>query len=1784
MSGPTVPEPGGSCRHGSAPNDCCVLPRGLASFSMHGRSFMRTFQRFSLRILLISLWLGQPAAAAIVFYQNLGTAQKRETGRGTTLAITSSAAVSAGTQVLISFAMDSATGTVSAVDSGGNTYVVDADITNTGSVRSVILRSSLTSALSVGSTITITHPSVVARAATASAFNGLATTSPLDVTARSTGNGKTVNSGTTATTTEFNELLFGAFGVEAPTTDTFAAGTGFTALTGVGSTGSPPASNISAHAEYRIVSTTGAYAANGTLSAKDNWAAAIATYKMAPPTVQWSAATTSLSESGGAAVLTATLSATTRKTVTVNYATVDGTAKAGSDYLATSGTLTFAPGVVSGNVSVSLQDDLAVEGSESLTVNMSSPTHATLGSPSSAGLTILDNDPTLIGFSSAAYTAGEAAGTALITVSLDAPSGFTVSVNYATTAGTATAGSDFTSASGTLTFSPGQTSRTFSVPILNDQVREGDETVHLALSSPVNGNLGTTSSATLTITDNDPVPTVSFSHAVTYTAEDAASVTITAGLSNPTVLTVGVNYATSDGTAAAGSDYLSASGTLTFTPGQTSQTFTVPILEDNTDENDETVHLTLSNAVNANLGSGSTALINITDNNGVPTVSFAGDAFSVTENAGTASISVHLSNPAAYTVTVNYATSNGTAVSGQDYTAAGGTLTFAAGQTVQTISVPILNDTLDEGDETINLTLSGASTSLGAPGTALLTVVDDDALPGVGFSSSTYSGGEAGGSVSITVSLSTASGRTVTVGYQSADDTATAGADYTAVSGTLTFSPGQTSQTFSVPVLNDSLDENDETVLLSLANPDKATLGISSATLTLQDDDAAPGVAFSAAAFSEGEADGLAGITVNLSAASGRQVSVQYATTSSGTATEGADYSATSGTLTFTAGQTSQTFWVPIADDNIDEPDETVGLSLSAPVNAGLGTPAAATLTITDDDDPPLVSFTAAEYSATESAGLATVTVTLSNPSSQTVSVDYATANGTAQAGSDYTSASGTLSFAAGQTSRTFSVPITADDIYESDETVSLALSNAVNATLGVAAATLTIQNDDVLPVVSFQSSLTTAAESAGSVNITVVLDHASADTVTVAYATSGGTAKSPQDYANTSGTLTFTPGQTSQTFSVTINTDNSDEQDETVNLTLSGPTNATLGASSAQLAIIDDDGTPSVNFVAGQNALENAGTAAVQVVLSNTSGGTITVHYATSDGTAAAGSDYTAASGTLTFNAGESTKTFNLTMAPDSLYELDETVQMTLSLVSGTVDLGALSGTTFTIRNDDAAPTAGFTSTAAGVGETAGSAGFTVSLNTASAVATTVHYATADVTATAGADYTLTNGTLTIAAGSLSGNISVPILNDTLVEGSETLQLTLSALTNATLAAGASSAVLTVADNDVELGVSVSDGQTSATAGNPITYTAVVSNNGVTPAAGASVSGTLPAEVSGGAWTCAASAGSSCAASGTGNLADSVSLAAGGKATYTVTGTLTSGARGAVSFGVTVGAPAGWEEASAADNSATDVTDVLAPPPVVSLSSATASAAETAGNVVFTVSLSAAAAGAVTVGYTTADITATAGSDYTAASGTLTFPPGTTSATFNVPVLDDSQVEGSETLRVTLSSPTNATLGTGISSAVLTITDNDADLSIRVSDGKLSATAGDPIAYTVVVANHGVATVSGAAVSGTLPSAVSGATWSCSASSGSGCAASGAGSLADTVSLAAGGTATYLVNGTLKLTALGAVSFTVSVGVPSGLAESTTADNTATDVTDVQAPPPTSKSIYLPLVRKAVP
>jgi hypothetical protein len=365
-------------------------------------------------------------------------------------------------------------------------------------------------------------------------------------------------------------------------------------------------------------------------------------------------------------------------------------------------------------------------------------------------------------FSQSAYAVAENGGSATITVFRKGNAkrvNQSASVDYATSNGTAVAGVDYTATSGTLSFAPGETSKTFSVPVSNkDTVDTGPRTLSLRLSHPTGTNgamLGFPSTATLVISDDDTTPgsgpqfqLAQGSDVVAEPTGASSTETVyvvrSGDLSSPT----DVDYATADGSAVAGTDYTGANSTLHF-PSQSSdatgsiiQPVNVTLLHNPATApatRDFSVSLTVPGGSTGVLGSPSSETVTIVNGDGAPTLQFSAPSYSVSENGGSARLTVIASGNIPTEVDVDYSTADGSAIAGVNYAAVSDTLQFVAGEgdIAESFDVPVMSDGR-LGDKSFSVALANATGDgvIADPGTATVTVLNTDspstAGPGTG--------------------------------------------------------------------------------------------------------------------------------------------------------------------------------------------------------------------------------------------------------------------------------------------------------------------------------------------------------------------------------------------------------------------------------------------------------------------------------------------------------------------------------------------------------------------------------------------------------------------------------------------------------------------------------------------------------------------------------------------------------------------------------------------------------------------------------------------------------------------------------------------------------------------------------------------------------------------------------------------------------------------------------------------------------------------------------------------
>ena len=486
----------------------------------------------------------------------------------------------------------------------------------------------------------------------------------------------------------------------------------------------------------------------------------------------------------------------------------------------------------------------------------------------------------------------------------------------------------------------------------------------------------------------------------------------------------------------------------------------------------------------------------------------------------------------------------------------------------------------------------------------------------------------------------------------------------------VTIAGNATTATITIPTVDDNVGDGPGEVVATLrpgtvevGSRYSYTLAGRTASVAVSEDE--PVMTIAAASVSEGA--GTVDLDVTLSGTSAEAIGFTWATVAGSgddAATAGQDYQSAGGTVEIDAGDTSATLTVMITDDALDEPDETFGIVLSAVTGASVAQPRA-TVTVTDNDDPP--AFSISDAAATESSGASVdFTVSLDAASGRPTEVAWRAVSDEDDARPatedvDYQGISATLTIPPGDTQATISVQLLDDGDHEPTETFEVRLADPANSTIADATGEGRILDDDT-PVISIDDL--SVSESAATAQVRVSLSRPAYDEVSLRYGTAAGTAIATSDYtARSRVAVTVPAGDTTATVSVPILADDVYEADEFFFVDLSDPTLAALSSDiRALITIVDDDSPPTLSVGGAQPVSESAGPLVFTVTRTGATSLPATFSWSTADVTAEAGSDYTAESGTVTIPATMSTAQLSVTVLSDSVAEDDETVAVTLS------------------------------------------------------------------------------------------------------------------------------------------------------------------------------------------------------------------------------------------------------------------------------------------------------------------------------------------------------------------------------------------------------------------------------------------------------------------------------------------------------------------------------------------
>ena len=1043
---------------------------------------------------------------------------------------------------------------------------------------------------------------------------------------------------------------------------------------------------------------------------------------------------------------TVTKTGSTELNATVNYATVDGTATAPSDFTAIgTTTLTFLPADTTKQFTVQVNGDPTVETDDAFAVHLSNAVNATISDADGVGT--ITNDDTDVSVAVSPASVSEDGATNLVyTFTRSGVTSSALTVNFSV-GGNATFGTDYTqtgaatfgATSGTVNFGAGNTTATVTVDPSADTTVEGDETAILTVTSGSGYNIASPSAATGTITNDDTDVSVAVSPAAA-TEDGSTNLVYTFTRTGNISSALEVNFSVG-GDAAFGTDYTqtgattfgASSGTVTFGAGNSTATVTVDPSTDLTFELNETVILTVTSGTGYNVASPSASTGTISNDDSAPT--FAIDDVTHNEgNAGTTAytFTVTRTGSTALNATVDYATVAGTANAPSDFTAIGTTtLTFLPADTTKQFTVLVNGDTTVETDEAFAVHLSNAINATISDADGAGTIINDDTDVSVAVSPASVSEDGATNLVYTFTRAGVTSGA-LTVNF-SVGGNATFGTDYTqtgaatfgATSGTVNFGAGNTTATVTIDPTADSTVEGNETAILTVtAGAGYNVASPSAATGTITNDDTDVSVAVSPASVSEDGATNLVytftrngvtsgALTVNFSVGGDATFGTDY------TQTGAATFGATSGTVNFGAGNTTATVTIDPTADTTVEGNETAILTVTTGAGYNVASPSAATGTITNDDTDVTLAVSPALVSEDGATNLV-YTFTRAGVTSGALTVNFSV-GGDATFGTDYTqtgaatfgTTSGTVNFGAGNTTATVTIDPTADTTPEANETAILTVTTGAGynvASPSQATGTITEDDTDVSVAVSPAS---VSEDGATNLVYTFTRSGVTSGALTVNFSV-GGSATFGTDYTQTgaatfgttSGTVNFGAGNTTATVTIDPTADTTAEGNETAILTVTTGAGYNVASPSQATGTINDDDAAGgiVRFsAANYNTTESSGSTTITVERvgdtsqevtvdydgPDDSAGTIVVPCATISGLATPRCDFTTTLGTLRFAAGETSKTFTVLISQDNYVEGPETLTLTLSNLTGGATFGTPSTATLTIADDATEPPA---------------------------------------------------------------------------------------------------------------------------------------------------------------------------------------------------------------------------------------------------------------------------------------------------------------------------------------------------------------------------------------------------------------------------------------------------------------------------------------------------------------
>ena len=1087
-------------------------------------------------------------------------------------------------------------------------------------------------------------------------------------------------------------------------------------------------------------------------------------------------------------------------------------------------TVMIPAGDTSATLTVATEDDSTDEGSGSITATLASGTGYIVGSPSSAVVTVNDNDGVVEpAVSISAVTSPVTEGTdATFTVMASTPPASALTVNVSVTQ---TGMFIMGTAPTTVEIPAGMTSAPLMVATENDNTAEMNGSIEVTVMGGTGYTVGSPDRAVVTVEDNDMAGiTVTPTSGLT-TTEAGRTATFTVVLDSQPTADVSIVVSSSDTGEGTVSPTPCLCRTLTFTNSDWDRARTVTVMgvDDTVADGDQTYTIELAAATSTDpnydgLNPADVSVIN-TDNDVVSTgitltvqPNTLGEGGSATDVTVTATLNGS-PVPTATTVTLSL---GGVAVNGTDYSATAPTITIAARAAAgtATFSITPTDDAEVEGAETIVVSgmATGGFSGTVTPVTVTLTDNDAAALPAVSISAVNASVAE-GADATFTVTAATAPASDVTVNVNVVDNGAFASAGDTGAR-TVTIVMGTTTATLTVSTVDDSVDEANATIMATVTTGSGYVVGaLSSASVTVTDDDGHGITVTPTSGLTTTEVGGTATFTVVLATQPTMDVEIGVSSSNTGEGTVSPD------TLTFTNADwnNAKTVTVMGVDDNVDDGNQMYTIELAAATsmdgNYNNLDPVDVSVSNTDDDAAPTsITLTVQPNTLGEGAGATDVMVTATLDGGTTVSAATTVTlslGGTATgSGTDYSATAPTITIAAEAATGTATLRITPtnDDVVEGDEDIVVSGTATGGFTGTVNSATVTLTDNDmvVLPSVSISAVNASVAEGADATfTVTVTTAPASDVTVNVNIVDNGTFASSSDTGART---VTITMGTTTATLTVSTVDDSVDEANGTITATVTTGSGYVVGAlSSASVTVTDDDGHGiTVTPTSGLTTTESGGAATFTVVLDTQPTGDVSIGVSSSNT-----GEGTVSTGTLTFTdtSWNNAQTVTVTGVDDAVF--DGSQMYTIELAAATSmdgNYNNLDPVDVNVSNtdDDAAPTS-ITLTVQPSSLSEGDSATDVTVTATFDGGTTVSAATTVTlslggTADSGTDYSATAPTITIAAGAATGTatFSITPIEDALGEGDENIEV--SGTATGGFPGTVNSATVTLTDNDADM------------------------------------------------------------------------------------------------------------------------------------------------------------------------------------------------------------------------------------------------------------------------------------------------------------------------------------------------------------------------------------------------